>query len=529
MPVAGHGGDRPGNTDCMGRRRGVSPFGCKLGCRQQMLNLVRDAWIPVRRRGRGPGAAPTLAAPHQLAEADVEGFCWSRADFNLACRELVAGLLQLAAPPRDDDEWLHRWRRPDPEHWRRALEPWAAHFELLGPGPRFAQDCEPFEDTIRPTRIRPAASLLFDAPGAATLAMNADLFTARGSGPALPPGELAMALFVLQSYATAGGAGYRVSMRGGGPLVTLVVPEQPGDAGHRLARELWANVLPGPALGPEDAALALPWLRPTVQSGDGSSVGPQQAHSLEAHFGLPRRVRLVEPGEDGGEVRACQLPYGTSYAGWRHPFSPQYRLPSDPAWRTVRARPAAPDQRHWPAWSMPQRQDGRHRPAPVVDAFNRRCAGRFRILAGGWAVDRAKPQNFTIGTFPALNGPDRAAGDRAAGLSETSAAFAAALAKACGLGSTASDMLTEEFLRLTAPAFRRALAGIEAGNGRNAEVAWLDGSLKQALDLAGAAAAPMSGEDCPRRISTAFAAIARRKLGISASGRPEWPAPSNPE
>ena len=482
-----------------------------------MLNLIRDAWIPVRLRGRRPGGPPRLAAPHQLAEADVEGFCWNRADFNLACRELAAGLLQLAMPPRDDDEWFRRWRRPDPEEWRRALEPWAAHFELLGAGPRFAQDREPFEETIRPDRIRPCTSLMFDAPGIATLAKNADLFTGRGNGPALLPGEMAMALFVLQSYATAGGAGYRVSMRGGGPLVTLVVPEQPADSGHRLARELWANVLPGPALGPEDAALGLPWLRPTVQSKDGTSVGPHEAHPLEAYFGLPRRVRLVDPGAGGGVVRACQLPHGTSYAGWRHPFSPQYRLPSGPAWRSVRARPAAPDQRHWPAWSIPQRQDGRHRPAPVVDAFRRLGAGRFRILAGGWAVDKAKPQNFTIGTFPAINAPDQAAGDRAVDLSETSAAFAAALRRACGVGSTASDMLTEEFLRSTSPAFRTALAGIEAGNGRDAESAWVGESLEAALELAGRAAAPMSRRHCTDRISNEFRSIARRKLGLSAS------------
>ena len=479
-----------------------------------MLNLVLDSWIPVRERGRPSSERPRLAAPHELAAEDVTGLCWSRADFNLSCRELMTGMLQLAMPPRDDEEWFHHWQQPDPEKWRRALEPWAPYFFLGGRGPRFAQDIEPFEDTIRPDRIRPAASLLYDSPGMRTAAQNADLFFRRHDRLDLGPAEVAMALCTLQSWATVGGAGYRVSMRGGGPLVTLVVPESENDTRCRLAREIWANVMPGPSLAPRDAALALPWLRPTITSQDGSSVGPGDTHSLEAYFGQPRRARLIEPGTVGDPVLACQVPHGTRYRGWRHPFSPQYRGRTGSDWLPARALATDPDQRHWPTWSLSEMQTSRHRPAPVVDAFRRRAACRFCILAGGWSVRKSKALNFTIGRFPAIGQLRSSAEDRIAGLSECASAFASTLRRACDPGGCASDVLPDEFLRATAPAFGAAVGAIEAGRDLDAEAAWVDASLQAALALAGEVASPLSGRADPQWISRAFASIGRRKLGL---------------
>ena len=474
-----------------------------------MLNLIRDSWIPVRVRQQGPGAPPRLVAPHELAGEAVTGFCWGRADFNLSCRELITGLLQLAMPPQDDDEWYRHWNRPDPDRWRRALAPWAPYFELGGAGPRFAQDFEPFEDRVSPARLRSAASLLYDSPGLATMARNADHFVKRAGRPPLQPGEIAMALHVLQSWAPAGGGGYRVSMRGGGPLVTMVSPEAPEHAGHRLARELWANVMPGPALAPADAALALPWLRPAILSDGDNSVGPQESHPLEAYFGLPRRLRLA--GGAGGSILVCQLPYGTRYQGWRHPLSPQMRPRPDSGWMPVRARPSEPDQRHWPDWSMPERTGGLRRPAPVVAAFRRRGAGRLRILAGGWAVDRARIDNFTIGIWPVIPEMDAAGGDRVACMANITSAFAAALRRACRLGQDASDTLTEEFLRQTAPAFDAAITEIEAGRGQEVEANWAEESLARAVAVAGRAAPGAERES----IRDAFTAIVRRQLGLS--------------
>ena len=50
------------------------------------LNLIADAWIPVRcTNGR------RIIRPDQIAEADVLFPDWPRADLNIACLELLIG------------------------------------------------------------------------------------------------------------------------------------------------------------------------------------------------------------------------------------------------------------------------------------------------------------------------------------------------------------------------------------------------------------------------------------------------------
>ncbi len=480
-----------------------------------MLNLIHDAWIPVMGRGGPPApAARRLVAPHQLAEEDVSRVCWGRADFNLACREMLIGMLQLAFPPLDEVEWLRRFRAPDPDEWRRALEPWAEHFELFGPGPRFAQDLEPFELQIRPDRIRSTSGLFVDSPGSNTIARNADILTGRLERP-LAPGEAAMALYTLQAYAPAGGPGYRVSIRGGGPLTTLVAPVSSQEGTHALARQLLANVLPGPALRPAEAALALPWLRPTRSSEDGSVVRPGDSHPAESYFSMPRRLRLMDADMAGERINSfCQLPHGASYRGWRHPFSPQYRRSASSEWLPVRSAPPGPDQRHSLAWSLPERQGGTTRPAPVVDAFRLRNAGHFEILAGGWAFSRAKPLNFATGLFPAAGLVGDGELERLDRIGRATAAYASELRRACGLSGAAGDMLVEEFLRSTSLPYRAAIAGIKAGRGDEVEAAWHERMLTGALDLAAEATSPMRNERCRSVLLSSFAGVAMRKLGL---------------
>ena len=474
-----------------------------------MLNLIRDAWIPVAVRG----GAHRLVAPHELAERDLTAFRWNRADFNLSCREFAVGLLQLAFATEDDGEWLRRYRRPDPGEWHRALLPWAPFFELMGPGPRFAQDLEPFEAEVGPSRIRSACGLFVDAPGRQTIDRNADILVNRRERP-LTAGEAAMALFTLQAHSPAGGAGHRVSMRGGGPLTTLVAPMLPEGADHVLARQLWANVLPRRSLRPDEAAEALPWLRPTRLSKDGTVVRHGDSHPAEAWFGQPRRLRLVDAA--GGTVASfCQLPYGNRYRGWRHPFSPQYRRQADSDWLPVRAAVSL-DQRRWLAWSLPERNSGivRTRPASVVDAFRARNPDRFQLLVGGWTFFRAKPLDFEAFLIPAVGRAGAEADDRLGRLGEASGAYAEALRSASGLKGASGDLLIEEFLYLTSLPFSTAISGIEAGVGVEVEADWHGSMLECAEELVMVTSAPPHRERNRLRMLSSFGTIASRKLGL---------------
>ncbi len=464
-----------------------------------MLNLVTDDWIPIRRTG-ADGA--TVVAPWQLAAEDIVGFDWDRADFGISCRELVIGLLQLAFPPRDEREWHRRWCSPRQEDWREALDRWAGCFELGGPDARFMQDAEPFEDTAPQSRLRPASALFMDSPGQGALKRNTDLFVSRRQDGPLATGTAAMALFTLQSWACAGGGGHFVSLRGGGPLSTLVMPELPTGEGHRLARELWANVLPMPALPPAEAPSALPWLRNRTGPEGATRVSPRDAHPLEAWFAMPRRLRLAGFDAQAGTVgHCCQVPYGTQYVGWRHPFSPQRRLRPEDSWRTVRSHPSGPEMCNFLVWSLPARQDGRFRPAPAVEAFRSRGLP-YRILAGGWAMDRAKPLNFVCGLVPGISSvaasdPEREGRlHRLAGMAEL---LANELRSACG---AEADILVEEFVRKTSDEFRAAFAAIEAGGGGREAAAWIRAGRDAALALA-EVAAPRN-VDCRERVATAF-------------------------
>ena len=107
-----------------------------------MLNLVSDPWIPVlRRSGRD------TIRPDQIAEPDVLRPDWPRPDLNLACFELLIGLVYLAHPPKGGDD---RANPPDAATLRTAMKPLAPAFNLLGDGPRFLQDLEALEGDGNP-------------------------------------------------------------------------------------------------------------------------------------------------------------------------------------------------------------------------------------------------------------------------------------------------------------------------------------------------------------------------------------------
>ena len=248
------------------------------------LNLISDAWIPVRMKD----GARRVIAPHQMADPAIAAPDWPRADLNLACYELLIGLVFMAAPPADIDAWEDA--RPDAARLAAQLAPFAPAFELLGDGPRFLQDQEQL--TGEPS----GPDLLFiDSAGGNTARNNADLMVHRDRYAALDLPLAAMALYAFQQFAPSGGAGNRTSMRGGGPLVTLA------DPGTGLWDLVWANV----PFGRPAAMGDLPWMRATRTSEAGQAAGPGQSQPVEAFFGMPRRLR---PAGRGTGDRRCATP-----------------------------------------------------------------------------------------------------------------------------------------------------------------------------------------------------------------------------
>ncbi len=381
-----------------------------------MLNLISDAWIPVRRKdGRRAVIAPWQVADDALAFPD-----WPRPDLNIACLELLIGLVYLADPPRDAEDWQDR-QRPDPDRLRERLEPFAPAFELMGDGPRFMQDFEKLEEPSLGLAPVPASRLFIDSGGENTERNNADLFVKRDRYGALDPATAAMALFTAQIYAYADSSKHKASLRGNGPLVTLVEPlEHGGPAG--LWPLVWANVPDGTPADPN--ARDLPWLRLTVVSGEGGRTVPWPGrHVPETFFSMPWRMRLIaEHGLITGFVRKD---FGTHYgtedveatkgkgekkkkgAGWLHPLTPYRRnKPTEPL-LPVKAPSGTFFFTNWLGTVIKHAgnaaEDGR---AECLRRRSERTEQAFDMVVAGWAMDKAKPADFVFARVPDIRVDD---------------------------------------------------------------------------------------------------------------------------
>ena len=463
------------------------------------INLVTDAWIPVVDRD----GARRVIAPWQMADEAIQRLDWPRADLNIACLELLIGLVFLADPPADIRDWRAR-QAPDPERLRDRLASFVSAFDLMGDGPRFMQDRTAIESDVNSPDM-----LFIDSAGGQTVRNNADLMVWRDRYPALTPDMAAMALYTLQAFAPSGGAGNRTSMRGGGPMVTLVQPE------GGLWPLIWANVPYGKPATPE----ALPWMRPTVTSDGGTQVFPEQAHPVEAFFGMPRRLRLVGDGEVITGV--MQRPYGTNYAGWDHPLTPYYRQRLTDEWLPKHPRAGLFGYRNWLGVIVAEdKGDGLQQRAATLRNWHARGGGRAaRVLIAGWAMDNMKPRDFVLSSPPFVSLQDRALATLV-GMIEAGDLFGlalrAALAPVLAEGE-AREAVREAFHAETQAAFEARLRELEAGiEPEQVAQGWVADMRATALKLFEARALPGLGErdiEKQREITAAH-----RNLGASFAG-----------
>ncbi len=463
-------------------------------------SLISSPWLPVRRLS---GAEDTIA-PAEIADADDPpvALLWPRADFNLACLELLVGMVFAACPPARARAW---YERPDRAALRAALDRLEPAFRLDGPGPRFLQDLENLSG--KPSGVD---LLVIDSAGENAARKNADLMVRSDRFHRLGRPAAAMALYTLQAHAPSGGAGNRTSMRGGGPLVTLVEPRHADDRPTTLYDIVWANVPLGRPLAPDDLVAAFPWMRPTLTSEKGqmvheadrrAAVGDMPAR-VEAFFGMPRRLRLVFEDDPGGlcpvtgrsdtvmVTGVFQRPRGTNYGVWRHPLTPYYRPKPAEAPLPVHPRPGPFGYRNWLGVALEDPADNRLRATTVSSyLFDRRDvedrdAPDPVLLVGGWAMSNMSPLDFVFSRHPLLTANDpadtdaqRALEDRARNLVEAGNLVHRLLLGACmslqhDAPADKGDLpaVTESFFTRTEDAFFAAL-----------------GRLKEAPEEAGAA------------------------------------------
>ena len=388
------------------------------------FNLLQTPWIPVKRRSGQQQRIAPHALTERLEDDPVVALDTTRPDFDGTLAQFLIGLLQTACAPPDEDGWLDWWdAAPPPDRLRQAFSAHEAYFNLLGDGARFLQ-----ESGLPGKEAVPIGNLLIDAPTGQTLRNNMDVFVKRGGVEGLCLPCAALALLTLQTNAPAGGAGNRTSLRGGGPLTTLL------QGAHSLWETIWLNVLPAPLLlsrypdAPAGDDKIFPWLAPTrVSNADGpGETTPADAHPLQMYWGMPRRILLGEPVDTGQPCGICggagpqiadytTRPHGVQYEGpWEHPLSPHYFEKEGAPPSPRHPQPGGITYRYWVGLVEPT-QDALRRPAAVVTYFNQvRCHGLHptgpvmpqRLWAFGYDMDNMKARCWYDAALPLLHLPD---------------------------------------------------------------------------------------------------------------------------
>ena len=210
----------------------------------------------------------------------------------LPCRALTLRGLRISLPLAYCKQFLRQKismtgvtsydEAPSQDELQEAFDKVVHAFNVTGDGPLFMQDFDPLDDA-KPTTV---AGLLIEAPGANGLRLNTDHFVKRGIGSVMSLEMAVLALFTLQINAPAGGAGYRVGLRGGGPLTTLLLPSADNTT---LWQKLWLNVIDLDAWPYDEPDLhsgdVFPWLAPTKKSDQkGTEIYAPDVHPLHMYW-----------------------------------------------------------------------------------------------------------------------------------------------------------------------------------------------------------------------------------------------------
>ncbi len=298
-----------------------------------IINLITDRWIPVRRRNGERGTiAPWQITDGHEGDNPIGTIAAPRPDFDGALVQFLVGICQTVLTPEDDEEWEELLLSPPSgDELRAKLEPVAPAFNLGGDGPRFMQDLD-----VEDGKDWTIDNLLIGMPEETKISKNTDWFVKRGTVQGLCPKCATMALFTLQTNAPKGGRGHMTSIRGGGPMTSIIL-------GPTLWQTVWANVINqehrdcdgGPATAGDSRRF--PWMGPLRAGRTERPRTPQDAHPDQAFWAMPRRILLnfesALPGtcdlcgaeDDHRIIRFRTKPNGVKYAGWVHPLSPYYR------------------------------------------------------------------------------------------------------------------------------------------------------------------------------------------------------------
>lgn len=387
-----------------------------------ITNLLRDPWLPVRRKnGDREIIAPWQITDRHESDNPVVTIATSRPDFDGALVQFLIGTCQTILTPEDDEEWEKLLLSPpNPAEMRVRLEPIAPAFNLDEGPHRFMQDT--YIEDGEPWAID---NLLIGMPEESKISENTDWFLKRNTVQGLCPECAAMALFTLQTNAPAGGRGHMTSLRGGGPMTTIIL-------GPTLWQTVWANVIDrehreddGRPTTAGDSR-RFPWMGALRTSESGTSTTPLDAHPDQAFWAMPRRFLLDFANARPGTCDVCgeetdrlvthyrTKPYGVKYSGWVHPLSPYYRKDANSTeLLPLHPQPGGITYQNWLGTVINDRTKGakisqnveifpgRTPPGKIRQIYTGH-GGRPRLWLFGYDMNNKKPRCYYQGTMPII-------------------------------------------------------------------------------------------------------------------------------
>jgi len=322
------------------------------------LNLLTDKWLPVRLQD---GSVIKIIIA-DIGRSDIVDIVSPRADFRSALYQLLVGLLQTSFEPSGRKEWKKYWHvPPSTEELCANLEFYIDAFYIDSPEgePAFMQDLELPLDSLEPIE-----GLFLGGPGENTRKNNTDLFVKEGDISVVGPYWTVIALFTFQINTAGGGSGHRVTLRGGGPITTLLLPPE-RDQGYTLWSNIWMNVLTTERFslihGNHEANSLqdiFPWMGKTRTSNKDEKTLPIEASPSQMFWPMPARIRVSwERGEESCDIsgenveiyasKVSRKNKGVNYSGnWIHPLTP-YEFSDKQEAISIKGRTAGTGYRNW--------------------------------------------------------------------------------------------------------------------------------------------------------------------------------------
>ncbi len=395
-------------------------------------NILMDSWMPVLLANGNEAKIAIWQLTEKINGHSVVDVVLPRPDLKNGLYQLLIGIIQVMVTPKNEKEWKEKWfTPPSSKELKTAFAKYEECFVLNNPeGPAFMQDYN-YEELANAKEAKPIYTMLISSPSENTIKNNVDHFVKRDFLRVMDVYFAGLSLFSFQQYGPAVGAGYRVGLRGGGPMTSILIPKPDENLIEKsLWQKIWANIQLESTLDKWNCNLAkkeiadiFPWMALTRTSAKNEITSPNDVHPFQMLFSMPSRMRLEFGGPEvcGLTSEKTQisvagfrtLPSGIRYLGpWRHPLCAYVIDPKKPSEDPLskKGQPGGLSYRHWSSYNSSSTTSSKKYIAQkpiVLDAAEReefRCKilseDGFEHWVAGFDMDNAKVRCWYETSFP---------------------------------------------------------------------------------------------------------------------------------